>query len=320
MILSIIIPVYNTEKYVEKCIFSCVNQDLPKDEYEIIVVNDGTKDNSMTIVKRLAKCYSQIQIVSQENAGLSAARNNGINIARGKYIWFVDSDDWIEDNCLKRIVNRLENNVLDGLVHSGIRYIDDEHVLYIKENFPDQILTGREYMSQRLINCAAVKTIYNTEFLRANNLYFFEGIYHEDAEFSPRAYYYIHRLGFTNEHYYYNRLTPGSITQKPNPQKAFDLMTVSQRLYDFKKSHEMKDVGYAFDNLIASDLNQALGNTKYMEKEVKKELGRLIKDSKHLLRCYNHSKSLKYKIEGFLFVLFPSKVVILYDLLSKHKV
>lgn len=91
--LTIIIPVYNVEKYVGRCIESCLKQDLSPKEYEILVVNDGSKDGSIDIVRRYARENENIRIIEQENAGLSAARNHGIKEARGEYLWFVDSDD-----------------------------------------------------------------------------------------------------------------------------------------------------------------------------------------------------------------------------------
>lgn len=87
--LSIIIPVYNVAPYVEKCLRSCAEQDIPSEDYEIIVINDGTPDNSLEIVERVAKDYPNIIIHSQDNAELSAARNKGLSLAKAKYVWFV---------------------------------------------------------------------------------------------------------------------------------------------------------------------------------------------------------------------------------------
>ena len=111
MDLSIIIPVYNVEKYIEKCLLSCIKQDISYEDYEIVVVNDGSPDNSITIVERIAKDYSNIRIINQENQGLSGARNTGMKHAKGNYIWFVDSDDYIEENCLGRIVSYLNGDL-----------------------------------------------------------------------------------------------------------------------------------------------------------------------------------------------------------------
>lgn len=80
--------------------FSCVNKNIPKKEYEIIIVNDGSPDGSQAIAEQYVEKYSNIKLINQENGGLSVARNNGLKVAQGKYVWYVDSDDWIAENCL----------------------------------------------------------------------------------------------------------------------------------------------------------------------------------------------------------------------------
>ena len=297
---------------------SCLNQDLPLTEYEIVVVNDGTKDNSMKIVEDLARDYNNIIIITQNNQGLSAARNNGFQHASGKYVWFVDSDDWIENDSLKEIVSLLEMNHLEGLVHSGIRYIDDEHVTFAKTDYPQMVLSGREYMASEVINCAAVKTIYLRDFLVRYNLRFFKGIFHEDIEFTPRAYYYIQKLGFTNHHYYYNRLTPGSITQKPNPQKAFDLIVVAQHLYAFKREHDMSGIDQSFDHLIGMSINQSLYQCRYMDASNKSKIKRVYKNNRRLFKSFLNSPSLKYKLEGLLLLVCPSLCIEFYSTMYNH--
>ena len=97
MKLSIVVPVYNVEKYIVRCISSLISQDY--DDYEIIIVNDGTPDNSIEVLTSKIS-DERITIIHQENGGLSSARNVGMHHANGEYIWFVDSDDWVEKNCL----------------------------------------------------------------------------------------------------------------------------------------------------------------------------------------------------------------------------
>ena len=91
---------YNVEKFLAKCILSCENQNISKKEYEIICVNDGSLDSSAIIAEEIAKQYNNIIIINQENQGLSVARNTGLSNAKGDYVWFVDSDDWIEEKFL----------------------------------------------------------------------------------------------------------------------------------------------------------------------------------------------------------------------------
>lgn len=103
MKISIIIPVYNVEKYIRKCLLSIYEQDLSECFYEVIVVNDGTTDDSMRIVKDFAIRHSNLRILEKENGGVSSARNEGLKAAKGDYVTFIDADDWIETGCLSNV-------------------------------------------------------------------------------------------------------------------------------------------------------------------------------------------------------------------------
>ena len=103
MFLSMIIPVYNTEKYLAECLDSCLAQDFPYDDYEIICVNDGSKDGSLDILRSYEARYPNIIVIDQPNGGVSAARNAGLDAARGDYIWFIDADDFIQESVLAEI-------------------------------------------------------------------------------------------------------------------------------------------------------------------------------------------------------------------------
>ena len=107
--LSIIVPAYKVEAYIEKCIRSLEDQDLPKDEYEIIVINDGSPDRCREIVEELQKEFSNIILINQENQGVSMARNNGIANAQGKYIMPIDPDDYVLPNSFGSIIKRALN-------------------------------------------------------------------------------------------------------------------------------------------------------------------------------------------------------------------
>ena len=111
MKLSIIVPLYNVEKYIEKCILSLVNQDFR--DYEIIVVNDGSPDESANIVNELKIKYPNVLLFHKENGGLSSARNFGLEKAKGEYVWFVDSDDWIEPDIISLLYKHVKESNLD---------------------------------------------------------------------------------------------------------------------------------------------------------------------------------------------------------------
>ncbi|WP_248722987.1 glycosyltransferase [Seonamhaeicola sp. ML3] len=185
--LSIVIPVYNVASYLDKCVRSCYEQDIPKDAYEIILVNDGSTDNSLEICESLKKEFQSLIIISQENKGLSGARNTGLSAAKGEYVWFVDSDDWIEKNTLAEIINVLKSKVdLAWLGHdtwSGGK--TEKEFVPLEINQP---VSGTDFFTNHLNNLFYIwKFIYRRDFLIENDLNFLEGILYEDLEFTPRA-------------------------------------------------------------------------------------------------------------------------------------
>ena len=111
--LSIIIPVYNVEQYLPRCLDSVLQQDIPYEEYEVIVVNDGSPDSSLAIAESYARRYPNVKVVTRQNGGLSAARNTGLEYAKGEYVWFVDTDDRIASNCIRYLCNYAKDNKLD---------------------------------------------------------------------------------------------------------------------------------------------------------------------------------------------------------------
>ncbi len=119
MKVSIIVPVYNVEKYLKRCLDSLISQTLK--DIEIICVNDGSKDNSDKILEEYARKDSRIIIINQENQGISVARNNGMDIAKGKYVGFVDSDDWVDSDFFEKLYNAAEKNNAQMAVCSIIR-------------------------------------------------------------------------------------------------------------------------------------------------------------------------------------------------------
>lgn len=316
--LSIIIPVYNVEQYLEKCLKSCLSQDIPHNEYEIIVVNDGSPDGSLAIAERIAESATNITIITQENGGLSAARNTGMSVAKGDYVWFVDSDDWIETNCLKQLTDTLYNDKLDALVINGVRVINGVNRKNPPRAYTDKILSGKEFLKGTMVNCAAVITIYKRDILRNFKLYFKKGIFHEDAEFTPRAYYHIERIAIKNYHFYYNLLNPASITQKVNPKKGFDLIEVALSLFAFQQGIRDEDNSY-YNKYIASALNQALSNAIIMDKNNKSLFLKEIVKHKYLFNSLINAKGFIYKVEGILFKIFPKQCINIYKLLKKIK-
>ena len=113
MFLSFIVPVYNVEKYLTECLDSLLNQDIPHEEYEIICVNDGSTDGSLAILRQYEQKYANIRVIDKENGGVATARNAGLDAARGEFIWFIDSDDFIRPDILPALRNRITETNAD---------------------------------------------------------------------------------------------------------------------------------------------------------------------------------------------------------------
>lgn len=262
--LSIIIPVYNVENYIGKCLDSCLDQDLPKDEYEIVVVDDGSPDNSSSIVEEYIQRNQNIRLVHRKNGGLSAARNTGLEAAKGKYVWFVDSDDWIESNCLSSLVVFAEEKKLDVLCF-GLQLVwpDGRKTIYnISHEESGKVYQGDDFICKVKMPPAAWAAIYKKDFLNINKLIFFEGILHEDQEFTPRAYFLANRISYINRVYYcYLQRVGGIMISSRNKKRASDLLTVADSLYKFikynvyssNKAYEemMEKVNFAFSQSLA---------------------------------------------------------------------
>lgn len=236
--VSVIIPVYNTEKYLESCLDSIVNQEL--NNYEIIIINDGSTDNSSEIAKKYANNYSFILYFEQDNKGLAATRNLGIERASGKYIYFMDSDDLLEENSLNILYNLAEENKLDAVFFDAdvfFDYTNNEKKIY---NYHRQKSYGLYDNGQELFN----DLINNKEFLASACLYFirtdiirkFElkfpiGIIHEDELFTVKLMMVIKKCMHINEQYFKRRIRKNSIvTSSNNENKIMGYSVVFNKL------------------------------------------------------------------------------------------
>lgn len=300
MKLSIVIPVYNTEKYLEKCLASCVNQEVEKADYEIVVVDDGTKDNAMAIALRYQENYPNIKIFSQENAGLSAARNMGLSHCSGDYVWFVDSDDYIEEGSLPLIFNKIEDN--PDVICIQAKRSDEETP---RNSFSGNVQNGFDVLLHSFDDwdrCVPY-FIFNKQFLDNHKLRFYVGIFHEDDEFTPRALVYAEKVSVIDRPlYYYWVKTENTITKTVNPKKSYDNIAVAESLSDFKKKNAIPDnVKQVFENHISLIINNTLDNINQSDKQTIREFNRFLRTKKYLFRSLRKSNKLKYKLEYVLF-------------------
>lgn len=313
--LSIIIPVFNVEKYIEKCIISCCTQNIPKNEYEIIIINDGSTDNSLNILNHLSLEIPNITIFSQINKGLSAARNQGLLIAKGEYVWFIDSDDWIIHNCLKTVCELCYNNKLDVLAINAANAPSDNSLKRIRlNNCNSNIIDGKKYLLENNIQLCAPFYIIKRSLLIEKNLLFFEGILHEDIEYTPRLLYYTDRLLFLDKILYFVYQNPNSITRSINPKKSFDLIIVCSKLSEFSDKIEIR-YKIKISNIISTAINNALFNSYKMDKSTIYLLNNVLYENKKIFYHLISSSLIKYKIEGILFLMIPKQYTKIYSLM-----
>ena len=218
MELSIIVPVYNVKDYLARCIDSLLCQDLDKEEYEIILVDDGSTDDSGFICDEYAVREERVKVIHQANQGLSAARNSGVSSAKGRYVQFVDSDDYIETNVLKGLLSQIQRDNLDILRFDYENVNDSNGVVHPNKNpklyadYSSCVTDGKEFLLNRLgFACYACQFIVKRELMIQYP--FTMGIHFEDTEWVTRVLPAASRVSSTNRVVYFYRIREGSITK-----------------------------------------------------------------------------------------------------------
>jgi len=320
MKLSIVVPVYNVEQYVRKCILSIINQDddVFKDT-ELIIVNDGSKDKSVEQIQDLVDKYDNITLINQENLSLSVARNNGMAVAKGDYVWFIDSDDWITTDAVSYVMPYLDN-VNDIITINYTKVTENEEIPNEVPYNEVKTMSGKESFLQKCeFATMAQRGIYRIEFMAQNGISFMPGVYNQDDELCLRASYIAKSVSFLPKPIYFFLRTTGekhkSIMNNVKPKLGYDYLTVSRSLVDFSEERiKEKDIFKSFQRHIAVLINMGLraiskcpvdAQVKYIE--MYKDLG--------LKKCYFRAGG-KYLVEGILFSLFPSKMVNIYKMLK----
>lgn len=243
--LSIIVPIYNVEKYIRTCIESIFNQGLSDDDFELILVNDGTPDNSMEIISDIIEGHNNIIIIEQENQGLSVARNNGIKKANGDYILFVDSDDLLFENNLFKLLSITANYDADLVVADFIEMNND---MILKKNKIKSAeikiteKTGETLFLEDLTphDCHVWHTLYKHSFLLENNISFCPGIYYEDIPFTHECYLKAKKcLRAYCPIYIYRKGNTMAITANFNLRSGKDFCTTIAMIWDMAKNKNL---------------------------------------------------------------------------------
>lgn len=229
MKLSIVVPIYNVADYLRRCVDSLLHQDLELSDYEIILIDDGSTDGSGAIADAYAAKFNHIRTIHQANAGLSGARNTGIGAACGEYLQFVDSDDYLEPNVLRALLDKMAAERLDVL-RFNYQNVDERYRAFepYKEHKPfvdyrDSVTDGLAFLTERLgYGCYAWQFMVRADLVKGCR--FTEGIYFEDTDWTPRLLASAQRVTSVDTLVYNYLMRRGSITQSISCEKKRKLL------------------------------------------------------------------------------------------------
>lgn len=256
MKFTFIIPVYNTGSMLEKCVRSITSSGFS--DYEIIIIDDGSTDDSAAVIRDLAAKFPMVRPLAQPNAGQGAARNAGIKAALGEYIWFVDSDDWLMDGAVSRVANVTAIHSPDVVVLNFVRAFDDGRLVPASDIASELFSTivkpaTDEHMFASLScwNTPPWRLVCRRKLLLDHGIHFAEGVFYEDHPFA------IHLMLLAERVYVYPPASyayfqrSGSTTQA-NDRKAFDFLTVRQMALDlFKRFDKLEEFAELASTYIA---------------------------------------------------------------------
>lgn len=303
-ILSVIIPIYRVEEYLERCVKSVLNQDYC--DIEVILVDDGSPDRCPQICDELAKEDERIVVIHKLNGGLSSARNKGIEVAKGKYLAFLDSDDQWADGKLKQVMYHVEMKDVDMVVFDTIDVYSDgiqrkrnnhgffscEYKVYDKLVYYSRIIEIGDFME------SACTKIISKKFLVDNNLFFCQGITGEDSEWMIRLLRCIDKIAVSSVELFIctcGRI--GSIQNSLKPKNIYDLIgTIDKSITYYKnnedsllKQYELEQCAYLLAN--------ATGLLRYIsDKQEKRKLINQLKSRAYLFNFSTNRKTSKVKL------------------------
>lgn len=264
--ISIIIPVYNVEKYISECLDSILVANCFTGE--VICINDGSTDNSNNILEQYAQQYPNIKHLSQQNQGIGATRNNGLDIATGKYIFFIDSDDTLAPHAIETLCKSVDD---EDIVYFDIINQNDKGEIILRpwsKTIPVKNVSGKDYYEHYYNgNVTVWSGIYKKSFLEQNNLRFLPNVYYEDELFTIQALCFAKNVSTIQESIYIYRRHSSSITGSFTMKHERSLLQICDAIYQFiidnnwetlKTKHNVWSLYYILIYRISSHKNTGL--------------------------------------------------------------
>lgn len=217
-LVSIIVPIYNVEKYIEKCVKSLIEQDYKN--IEILLINDGSTDNSKYIIEELGKKDRRITVINKENKGVSSARNDGLKIAQGEYVMFVDGDDWVDRDYVSYYLSIVSNTKC--IIGMGMNHYDQNNKKGNEKYYSLSAKKTIELIYLEKIFVAVWNKIYSTNFLKEHEIYFRDDIwYGEGMLFNIECLQYIDRVAIGKKLVYHQTFNPNSAMRNFNLESNY---------------------------------------------------------------------------------------------------
>lgn len=243
IILSFIIPVYNTAQFLPQCLDSLYVQDMPEEDFEVIIINDGSTDGLERICKEYKVKHPNIRYFHQANQGQGVARNKGMSVARGKYVMFVDSDDYLLKGCLGGLVN--EALSYDAEILRFKMEVERKNGSVVTDCFEfaceDKVYTGEELLVNGINIGSVCTTLWSRDFLKTHNFKFLTGIRHEDVAFNYSVYPYVKRGILCGKAAYFYKYNTGSTDRTQDIQKRRKLVESDLYIASMLRSMSMRD-------------------------------------------------------------------------------
>lgn len=287
-LISIIIPVYNVQSYLRKCLDSIVNQ--ASKLIEVICVNDGSTDSSGDILDKYAQQFKYIKVYHVQNGGTAQARNIGLSQSIGVYLWFIDSDDWIETGSLETLRKLIELDKSDVISFNGVIYDESTSRFEIEDPIKPEKLKGWEYYSKYALVkrkfhfVCVVLRLYRREFLLDNQLVFDKSIFHEDNLWIPKVFYYANSVTIIDDRLYFYRIHNSSKMYDLNSNKLIDIVKIANKLSAFfvsktdidKQTIYREIAGEYFKGFMQEELSKYGNNDKELSRQINWEFFRLV--------------------------------------------
>ena len=267
---SIIVPIYNTEAYLRRCLDSIVNQTFK--DFEVILVNDGSTDKCLDICIEYAEKDHRIRVIHQKNEGVSKARNEGLLKSKGKYIIFIDSDDFIHEKSCERFMDIIDKEYHIDVIAAQNERIKGNARAVLPSYIIDSTVTGYDFLRLQLKNkkffSNVYRNVYNRDFLFKNNLFFINGYVAEDFEWTPRVFLLAKSVVTIDFPYYKSVFREGSIMQSQDKTKFIDdalvIMYLLENVFEEVEDNELKAL--LMNYLVNTFLNTFM-HKKFYKKE-----------------------------------------------------